>query len=201
MKIILVLLLSLIACNRQTPTDNQEKDKPKIPEDVLLNTNQMNLEEVLKYCNVEIDSFENDTTYSFFNVFSVGKENAKSAADISIITFRVYFYVPASALGLSYTIYPDNYEDFEIVKFKIDENKPEFITANDFKGNIQHTLNARIKFKDEFALIKKIATNSNVLVRIDTSEEYDHLMSIQQKNSILLMLRLIELKNYRVDLY
>jgi hypothetical protein len=40
-KIILILLLILIACNRQAPTDNQQKDKLKIPEDVLLDTSSI----------------------------------------------------------------------------------------------------------------------------------------------------------------
>lgn len=201
MKIILVLLLGLIACNRQPPTDNQEKDKPKIPEDVLLNTNQMNLEEVLKYCNVEIDSFDVDTSYHFDVSFFIGSDKAKKPSDIDLVFTRTYYYTSSKLLGLSYVFYSDDYEDFGVIKYKIENDEPGIIVAQNSHSNNSHFVFATIKFDQELRLFKSLPYNHRVYVRFNSYGKYDHLMSVQQKNSILLMLRLIELKNYRVDLY
>lgn len=200
MKIILILLLILIACNRQAPTDNQQKDKLKIPEDVILNTNLMNLDEVLKYCDVKIDSFDNDTTYHFDASFTISPEKAKSPSDLNLIFTRTYYHTNLKLLGLSYVFSSDDNEDFEVINYKIENSEPEIITAENTHSNNTHFVFATIKYEQELRLFKSLPYNNRVYVRFNPHGKYDHLMTLQQKNSILLMLRLIELKNYKVSL-
>lgn len=185
-----LILLSTFSCSEL----NNKNSILEIPSDFLLDTEQMQLTEVLKYCFVQIDSFENDTIFSFTE-----KNISELELNPSLCQMELILSVPSPSIILSYYYFTGEYGDL-LVQYKNSGAKGESLFGKITSLGKYSRCDLYIYKRENFILLNLLPTYSRVDVRIGDNPAHDHLLSIRQKNIIKLMLKLIEIKGYSLQL-
>jgi len=194
MKFILVITLCFITLINSCVDNGKIKTIQQIPDDVLLKTDKMNLSDILKYCAIDVDSFKNDTVFTFTE-----KNLSELEVNPSLCQMEVVLLVSSGSLIISYYYFTGEYGDLS-VHYKTSDKKVESLFGKITSLGKYSRCDFYVYKRENFVLLNLLPTYSRVDVRIGDNPAHDHILSIRQKNIIKLMLRLIETEGYDLQL-
>lgn len=185
---LLFILLLLLGCEKERLSSYQRQKPLKLE---TIQVDSLSNESLMKFIEVEVDTFDNDTTYSF---------QCPSEFEMIDPLYTSMFLLSGNSLHIRFLIPKSIYDDYVTAEFRCDDGKinREIFQTKVYSGTGQTYLYWSIYNKGDYSLLKEIANSNKVIARFDNDPATDTSLGKDLCQAINIFIRFIEGRGFKI---